>query len=49
VLPPFHFSEPGDDMGPLRIQLAGLVKCGDRFVKLPLCQVRVPVRKGIKR
>jgi hypothetical protein len=49
VLPPFRFSEPSDDMGTLWIQLAGLVKCGDRFVKLSLCQVRVPVRKGIKR
>jgi hypothetical protein len=39
VLPPFHFSEPIGDMRTLRIQLEGLVKCSDRFVKLPLCQV----------
>jgi hypothetical protein len=39
VLPPFRFGEPIGDMSTFRIQLAGLVKCGDRFVKLPLCQV----------
>jgi len=48
-LPPFHFGEPLGDMGTLRIQLAGLVKGGDRFVKLPFRQVGIPVRKGIKR
>lgn len=49
VLPPFHFGEPGGDMGPLRIQVAGLVKGGSRFGKLPFRQVRVSVRKSLER
>jgi hypothetical protein len=49
VLPPFHFGEPTGDMGMLRLELACLVKCGDRFGKLPRRQARVPVRKGLER
>jgi hypothetical protein len=49
LLPPFHFGEPGGHMGMLRIELAGLVKGGEGFSKLPLCQVRVPMRKGVLR
>jgi hypothetical protein len=49
VLPPFHFGESIGDMGPLRIQLAGSLKCSDGVGKLPLRQVHVPARKGIKR
>jgi hypothetical protein len=49
MLPPFHFSEPASDIGMLWIDLARLVKCGDRVGKLPRSQARVAVRKGLER
>jgi hypothetical protein len=36
VLPPFRFGKPVGDMGPLRIQLTGPLKSGDRIGKLSL-------------
>jgi hypothetical protein len=49
MLPPFHFSEPASDIGMPRIDLARLVKYGDRIGKLPRSQARVAVRKGLER
>jgi hypothetical protein len=46
VLLSYHFGEPAGDMGMLRFELAGLLKGSDGFGKPPLCQTRVPVRKG---
>jgi hypothetical protein len=47
LLLPFDFGEPTGDMGMLWLDLAGLVKGGARFVKLPLYQAHIPVHKGL--
>ena len=47
LLLPFDFGEPAGDVGMLRLERAGLLKGGVRFVNLPLPQKRVPVHKGL--
>jgi hypothetical protein len=49
LLLPFGFGEPSGDMGMFGFQLACLMKGGSGFGKFPLCQTRVPVRKGLER
>lgn len=46
---PFHFGEPGSDIGQLWIEHACLVECGARFGKLLVPQAGVPTHKGLER
>jgi hypothetical protein len=46
---PFHFGEPGSDIGQLWIELACLVECGARVGKLLVPQAGVPMHKGLER
>jgi hypothetical protein len=46
---PFNFSESSGDMGMLGLEIERLMKGGRCFVKFPLLQTRISVRKGIER